>query len=156
MKARSYYFLLLGAVVLDAAVLPWFVSAGWMFKAVWAVLPFIFLFAPGKHWLFLGLLALIYFRAASYYNLGVLFLGLCVFLIYERWFLKNFFNKTAWQSLFLASAGLVVFYIIISGLNWLTASKEFYFTESLLLPLLFSVMVSAGLNFLLCKIYRLE
>lgn len=146
----------MGAILLDAAVWPWVTGADWMFKTVLAVLPFILLFAPERHLIPLAAIALIYFRAAGSFNLGVLFLGMIVFLVYERWFLKNFFNKTAWQSLILASGGIFVFYGIILVLNRLLAGGGFYFSPGVAVSLLFSAAVSSGLNFLLNKIYRLE
>ena len=77
-------------------------------------------------------------------------------MIYERWFLKNFFNKTAWQSLVLASAGIAVFYAVVLGLNRLLVSDNFYTVGSMVIAVVFSMIVSASLNFLLNKIYRLE
>lgn len=153
---KLYYSLLLGAIFLDAAVLPLVFGAGWMFKAVLAVLPFILLFAPERHIAPLAFITLVYLRASGSVNLGVLFLGLIVFLIYERWFLANFFHKTAWQSLILASAGLAVFYGVILGLSYLADRDGFYPGAVGFISLLFSVAASAGLNFWLSKIYRLE
>lgn len=152
---KLYYFLLLGAIFLDAAVLPLVFGAGWMLKAVWAVLPFILLFAPERHLTPLIFIVLIYFRVGGSINLGVLFLGLVVFLIYERWFLGNFFHKTAWQSLILASAGFAVFYGLVLGLARLTGSDGFYSATVGIIPFLFSLAASAGLNFLLVKRFNL-
>ena len=155
MKARSYYFFLIGAIFLDAAALPLVFGASWMFKAVWAVLPFILLFAPGRHLTPLMIITLAYFRAAGSFNLGILFLGLVVFLMYERWFLTSFFNKIAWQSLILASGGIAVFNSVVFGLDRLLVSDGFYFSPGIITSVLFSMIISSGLNFLLSRTHHL-
>lgn len=151
---RLYYLLFLGAVLLDLVILPWFFGLSLMFKAVLAVLPFTFLFMPDKQLKYFFVVALIYFRATTQFNLGILFLALGAFLFFEKYFLTNFFHKTAWQTLALASGGISVFYFVLLGFSRVLTPDIFYINSGLLISILFSMVVSTAFNFLINKIYK--
>lgn len=115
---KRYYFTLIIGVLLDLAVLPWFFGASLIPNLFFTILPFGFLFLPNKHLKILFLFSLIYIRVTTSFNLGIIFLALMLMLVFERWFLSNFFHRSAWQTLALSGFGVVIFYIILFSLNW--------------------------------------
>lgn len=153
---RWYYFLLIAAGLLDSAVLPWLFGASWLPKLVLAILPFGFLFSNSRDLKIIFVLALIYLRAASEFNLGLLFLALVLFLFFERWFLTNFFHRSAWQTLALSGWGVAVFYVVLFGLSSLLNPAAFVFGAGRLWPILTSALAAAGASFLINKLAQVK
>lgn len=148
---KRYYFLLAAAAILDLAVLPWLFGASWLPKLVLVLLPFGFLFLNGRDLKTVFVLALIYLRVVSEFNLGILFLALVLFLFFERWFLTNFFHRSSWQTLALSGLGVAVFYAAIFGLSLLFTPTVFIFSAGALVPVITSALAAAGASFLLNK-----
>ncbi len=115
---KKYYGVLILAVLLDLAILPWFFGGSLIPNLFFTILPFGFLFLPNKHLKIIFLFSLIYIRVTTSFNLGVIFLALMLMLVYERWFLVNFFHRSAWQTLAFSGFGVLVFYATIFSLNW--------------------------------------
>lgn len=148
---KRYYFLLVGAVVLDLVVFPWLFGAGWLPKAVLMVLPFIFLRLERRSLYIVFALILIYLRVAGDFNLGILFLALTSFLFFEKWFLVNFFHRDAWQTLALSGLGVVVFYAVLGALSSLLAPGVFYLNVAVAISVILSAAGGSGVNFLFRK-----
>lgn len=113
---RSYYFIFAGAVLFDLIISPWLWGAGWLPKLVLVVLPFAFIFLPTMETAGVFAVSLLYFRSASDFNMGLIFLALVLFLTYERRFIVGFFHKTAWQTMIFSGGGILIFYIALYGL----------------------------------------
>lgn len=151
---RWYYFLLAAAVLLDLAVLPWLFGVSWLPQLVLALLPFGFLFLPERDLKIIFALVLIYLRSTSGLNLGILFLALILFLFYERWFLVNFFHRSAWQTLALSGLGVIIFYLTAAGLSWRLAPADLLVNWGLAISILFTATTGAGISFLLSRFYN--
>ncbi len=152
LPVKHIYLILAGAIFLDLILTPWIFGVGWLFKFTFVVLPFLFLFLEDRRVLtYLFILLLIYFRVASSFNLGLLFLALGSFLAYERWFLINFFHKTAWQTLVFSGGGVAVFYAILFGLSSIFNSVSPSFNSGVLISIALTVAASAGFNVMAAK-----
>lgn len=116
---KWYYAVLILAVLLDLAILPWFFGGSLIPNLFFTVLPFGFLFLPSKHLKIIFIFSLVYIRVTTSFNLGILFLALMLMLVFEKWFLANFFHRSAWQTLALSGLGVVIFYATLFSLNWL-------------------------------------
>ena len=107
---KWYYSVLILAVLLDLAILPWFFGGSLIPNLFFTILPFGFLFLPSRHLKLVFIFALIYIRVTTSFNLGLIFLSLMLMLVFEKWFLTNFFHRSAWQTLALSGFGVVIFY----------------------------------------------
>lgn len=150
---KLFYWLFAAAILLDLVIVPWLFGVGWLVKFVLALLPFAFLFFDNRHTAIIFAASLIYFRLASSFNLGILFLALGACLVFERWFLINFFHRRAWQTLVLSSLGIVVFYLVLLGFSRLLIPAQFYLSASLIISAMLSVGASVLVNFIFQKIY---
>ncbi len=136
---------------MDLAVLPWLFGASWLPKLVLALLPFGFLSLPNRDVKIVFIIALVYLRVTSDFNLGLLFLALMIFLFFERWFLVNFFHRSAWQTLVLSGLGVAVFYAVMLGSSWAFDPAAFALNPALFMALLISSLSAAGASFLFNK-----
>lgn len=150
---RWYYFLLIAAVLLDLAILPWLFGVSWLPQLVLAILPFGFLFLPERDLKIIFALILIYLRSTSGLNLGILFLALILFLFYERWFLINFFHRSAWQTLAFSGLGVIIFYLTATGLSWRLVPAELLVSLGLIVSILLTTVAGASISFLLNRFY---
>ena len=148
---KRYYFLLGGAVVLDAAVLPWLFGASWLPKAVMMFLCFVFLRLERRNLYFIFALALAYLGVAGDFNLGILFLAMTVFLFFEKWFLVSFFHKEAWQTSSLSGLGIIVFYVVLGGLAGILTPSVFSLNSAWCVAAVLSAAGGSGINFLFRK-----
>ncbi|MEK7078273.1 MAG: hypothetical protein AAB911_01760 [Patescibacteria group bacterium] len=152
LRVKHIYLILAGAMFLDLILMPWFFGMGWLFKFTLIVLPFLFLFLEDRRVLtYLFILLLIYFRVTGFFNLGLLFLALGSFLIYERWFLINFFHKTAWQTLVFSGGGIAVFYAVLLGLSSVFSPEALVFNQGIALSILLSAIAAAIFNVMAAK-----
>lgn len=147
LPTKYIYLILAGAIFLDLILTPWIFGAGWLFKFTLIVLPFLFLFLEDRRVLtYLFMLLLIYFRVVSSFNLGILFLALGSFLAYERWFLVNFFHKTAWQTLIFSGGGIIIFYAVLLGLSSAFSPGALFFNPGVAVSVLLSAIAAAVFN----------
>lgn len=144
------------AVLLDMALMPWIFGASWLFKFVLAVLPFAFLFLRGDALIIIFAITLVYLRAASGFNLGILLAALGTFLFFDRWFLIKFFHKTAWQTMVLSGAGVFVFYAVLLTLTRFLTPAAFYLNTGLIISAILTAGASAGFNMLFSRMYPVE
>ena len=148
---RRYYLVFFGAVALDLTVLPWLWGASLTPKAVMIALTFLFLRLEQRDLYFIFALTLVYLRAGGDFNLGVLFLALAAFLLFEKLFLAKFFHRDAWQTLALSGLGVVVFYAVLGILSFFTAPGVFYPDTALVISIILSAIGGSGINLLLRK-----
>ena len=152
LPVKNIYLILAGTIFLDLILTPWIFGVGWLFKFTFVVLPFLFLFLEDRRVLtYLFILLLIYFRVASSFNLGLLFLALGSFLAYERWFLINFFHKTAWQTLVFSGGGVAVFYAVLLGLSSVFSPGALSFNHGVAVSILLSAIAAAIFNVMAAK-----
>lgn len=148
---RRYYLVFFGAVALDLAVLPWLWGASWLPKAVMVALAFLFLRLERRDLYFIFAFALVYLRAAGDFNLGILFLALTAFLLFEKLFLVNFFHRDAWQTLALSGLGVIVFYAVLGVFSGFLASGVFNLNAAAAISIILSAAGGSGVNFLFRK-----
>ena len=122
-------------------------------KLVLALLPFAFIFLPFGGMSAVFIAALLYWRSAAHFNIGIIFLALILFLYYERWFIVNFFHKTAWQTMFFSGAGIFIFYAVILGASALVDPEAFFFDRGIVLSCALGVVLGILANASLLKIY---
>ncbi len=116
-----------------------------------AILPLGFLFLPVRHLKIIFVLSLIYLRATTFFNLGLLFLGLILMVFFERWFLLNFFHRSAWQTLVLSGLGLALFYLVVFSLNWFLGLTQSSIALGQIVNIFVLTAVSALASFLFSK-----
>lgn len=138
-------------MALDLAVLPWLWGASLMPKTVLMALAFLFLRLERRDLYFIFTLALVYLRAASDFNLGILFLALAAFLFFEKLFLANFFHRDAWQTLALSGLGVIVFYAVLGALSGFLTPGVFHLDTALATSVVLSAAGGSGVNFLFRK-----
>lgn len=126
--------------------MPWLFSAGWMFKFVLALLPLAFLFLKNRALIVVFAITLIYLRLTSFFNLGLLFLALIVFLFFERWFLTTFFHKTAWQTSVFSGLGVIIFYGALFLLVRFLTPEKFYVNWHIIISLILTTLAGLVLN----------
>ncbi|MEK7609153.1 MAG: hypothetical protein AAB476_01590, partial [Patescibacteria group bacterium] len=148
---KWYYFLLAGAVLLDLAVLPWLFGVSWLPQVVLMVLPFIFLRLERRDLYIIFTLVLVYLRAAGDFNLGVLFLALAAFLLFEKLFLAKFFHRDAWQTLALSGLGIIVFYAVLGVFSIFLTPGVFHLDAGVAISIILSAAGGSGANFLFRK-----
>ncbi|MBI2052107.1 MAG: hypothetical protein HYT38_00305 [Candidatus Sungbacteria bacterium] len=148
---KRYYFLLAGAVLLDGMILPWLFGVSWLPKAVIMALSFIFLRLERRNLYIVLALTLVYLRAVSDFNLGILFLALATFLFFEKWFLVSFFHKEAWQTLALSGLGVIAFYVVLGGLANVLTPDVFNLNAAWAISATLSAAGGSGVNFLFRK-----
>ncbi len=150
---KLFYWLFALAVLLDLVIVPWLFGVGWLMKFVLTLLPFAFLFLNNRSVTIIFLVSSVYLRLTSSLNLGILFLALVLFFVFERWFLVNFFHREAWQTAVLSSLGIAVFYIIVFGVSFFITPTLFYLSFSVVISLLLSAGFSIPVTFLLRRAY---
>ncbi|MDP3800428.1 MAG: hypothetical protein Q8Q90_03335 [bacterium] len=148
---KWYYFTLVIGVLLDLAVLPWFFGASLIPNLFFTILPFGFLFLPSKHLKLLFIFSLIYIRVTTSFNMGIIFLALMLMLVFERWFLTNFFHRSAWQTLAFSGFGVLVFYATLFSLNWALGLGSIEEGISRIGIIIFLTLTSAIASFLFNK-----
>lgn len=148
---KRYYLVLIIAILLDLAILPWFFGGSLIPNLFFTVLPFGFLFLPSKHLKMVFLFSLIYIRVTTSFNLGIIFTALILMLVFERWFLTNFFHRSAWQTLALSGLGVLVFYITLFSLNWVLNLNNTDEVVSKIGTTLFLTITAASASFLFNK-----
>ncbi len=148
---RRYYLVFLGAAALDLAVLPWLWGANWLPKAIMMALSFLFLRLERRDLYFIFALALVYLRAAGDFNLGILFLALAAFLLFEKLFLAKFFHRDAWQTLVLSGLGIIVFYAVLGVFSIFLTPGVFHLDAGVAISIILSAAGGSGANFLFRK-----
>ncbi|MDP3764057.1 MAG: hypothetical protein Q8Q95_00340 [bacterium] len=148
---KWYYLTLVIGVLLDLAILPWFLGASLIPNLFFTILPFGFLFLPTKHLKILFLFSLIYIRITTPFNLGIIFIALMLMLVFERWFLTNFFHRSAWQTLVFSGFGILVFYLTIFSLNWALGLGNISEGVNRIGPIVLLIFTSAASSFLFNK-----
>ena len=151
---KSFYWILACAFGLDLIVLPWLWNGNFPLKFTLAVLPFAFLFLNNRHTKIVFAVVLVYLRSATGFNLGVIFISLLALAVFERWFLTNFFHKTAWQTLLFSGGGVIIFYIFLFSLSSALFPASHAFSLGIAAEAIASSLASAGLSFLLSRVYK--
>ena len=150
---KSFYWILGWAILLDWVIMPWLWGAIFYVKFALAILPFAFLFLPARQLNITFLILLVYLRSAGSYNLGIIFIALLIFAVFERWFLTNFFHKSSWQTLVLSAGGIVLFYGILAGLSGALIPGS-YLDWQLVITAVSTAVFSIGFNFILTRTYK--
>ena len=74
-------------------------------------------------------------------------------MLYERWFLVNFFHKTAWQTLIFSGGGIIIFYAALLGLGSIFSPGALSFNSGVAASVLFSAIAAAVFNIMAGKFY---
>ncbi len=150
---KSFYIIFVFAILFDLVISPWLFGVGWLPKLVLILLPFAFIFLSSGGMIAVFVTTLLYWRIAVSFNMGIIFLALILFLYYERWFIVNFFHKTAWQTMVFSGAGIFIFYFVVLGGSAIFDNKAFFFDwgigASCVLGIIFGMLSSS----ILLKIY---
>lgn len=151
---KSFYIIFVLAAIFDLIISPWFFGVGWMPKFVLSILPFAFIFLPSREAAAVFAAALIFFKVAISFNIGIVFLGLILLFYYERRFIVNFFHKTAWQSMFFSGAGIFIFYFVVLAASYFLDKSHFFFDWGVVVSCFSSMILGMIFNNLFLKIYK--
>jgi hypothetical protein len=151
---KSFYIIFVFAILFDLVISPWLFGVGWLPKLVLILLPFAFIFLSSRQMLAIFIASLLFWRIASSFNIGIIFLALILLLCYERWFIVNFFHKTAWQTMVFSGAGIFIFYFIVLGLSNLLGESVFLFDWGVILSCFLGMIFGMIANVVLLKIYK--
>ena len=154
MKLKSFYIIFALAIIFDLIISPWLFGVGWLPKMVLALLPFAFIFLPSSGMSAVFIATLVYWRATTSFNIGIIFLALILFLAFERRFIVNFFHKTAWQTMVFSGAGIFIFYAAIIGLSKILAPQAAVFDSGIAISCVFGMIFGILANIILLKIYK--
>ena len=137
-------------------ILPWLIGKTWLPSIFLSTLPLIFLSANKTNLKVIFAFVLIYVRIVSAFNLGLLFLALLALVVYERWFLGNFFHKDIWQTTVFSGGGVVIFYLVLFGLSYLLSPENIILDRGVLLNIILTTILSIALNLCAKKFIRLD
>jgi hypothetical protein len=151
---KSFYVIFVLAIIFDLIISPWLFGIGWLPKLVLILLPFAFIFLPSGGMITVFITTLLYWRIATPFNMGIIFLALILFLYYERWFIVNFFHKTAWQTTMFSGIGVFIFYLITLGASAVVDHSEFFFDWGIVLSCALGMIFGTLTNMFLLRIYR--
>lgn len=151
---KSFYVIFVFAILFDLVISPWLFGIGWLPKLVLALLPFAFIFLPFRQMIAVFIASLLFWRIAASFNMGIIFLALILLLCYERWFIVNFFHKTAWQTMVFSGAGIFIFYFTVLGLSSILNQSDFFFDWGVASSCFLSMVFGILANPLFLKIYK--
>ena len=154
MKLKSFYVIFALAAVFDLIISPWLFGVGWLPKMVLVLLPFAFIFLPSRGMWAVFIATLVYWRAAASFNIGIIFLALVLFLAFERWFIVNFFHKTAWQTMIFSGAGILIFYAVLAGASGILAPQTIIIDLGTVISCVLGMAFGILANVILLKIYK--